>query len=248
VEVTAVYVCEQRPQPVANGTFSQYTSRSRSFTAGGSGVTHAPGGDLLSLLAQEGSSSLLEFREVPGEVVRQIRFSRKTRPTVALNPDGAVKGQTMRAVRELSPSSAAILKSLVLEKAETNIRSSRDRLPVDDLNKATPQHIWWAVQELVAGHVQHSFGESTDYDLITDEDHRLTPKAVFGVALTRVLGWEVLPKHFTAGVGSPCFRLLALAGYDIVPKGELPHTTNSRLWTIQKSRCGTRPGGNWCRT
>lgn len=57
-------------------------------------------------------------------------------------------------------------------------------------------------------------------DLIADDGQRLPPKAVFGTALTRALRWEVFPKHVTAGIGSPCFRLLNAAGYEIAPKGE----------------------------
>ncbi|MGM9489769.1 HNH endonuclease [Ideonella sp. YS5] len=104
--------------------------------------------------------------------------------------------------------------------AEPNDDGSRDRLPVAVLNKATPQHVWWAVQALLAGQAQHVFGESTDYDLITDDGQRLPPKVVFGIALARALEREVLPKHFTAGIGSPCFRLLNAAGYEIALKGQ----------------------------
>jgi 5-methylcytosine-specific restriction protein A len=120
----------------------------------------------------------------------------------------------------LTPQSAAILESLLTLESQPSDRGSRERLPVEVLNKATPQYVWSAVQALLAGEAQHSFGESTDYDLIADDGQRLPPKAVFGVALGAALGQEVLPKHFTAGVGSPCFRLLEAAGYEIVAKGE----------------------------
>jgi hypothetical protein len=138
------------------------------------------------LLAQEESSSLLGFRVVPDGVVRELRFFSKDRPTV-------------RAVRELTPQSAAILESLLTLESQPSDRGSRERLPVEVLNKATPQYVWSAVQALLAGEAQHSFGESTDYDLIADDGQRLPPKAVFGVALGAALGQEVLPKHFTAG-------------------------------------------------
>jgi 5-methylcytosine-specific restriction protein A len=99
--------------------------------------------------------------------------------------------------------------------------SRTDRLPAETLNKATPEYIWRAVQLLLAGDATHSFGPSTDYDLIADDGQRLPPKAVFGVALSMALaGAKIEPKHFTAGDSSVCFRLLRAAGYEVVLKGE----------------------------
>ena len=98
--------------------------------------------------------------------------------------------------------------------------SQTDRLPAETLSRATPEYIWHAVQLLLAGEVAHSFGPSTDYDLVADSGRRLPPKAVFGVALSMALGGaEIKPKHFAAGDSSPCFRLLRAAGYDVVSKG-----------------------------
>jgi 5-methylcytosine-specific restriction protein A len=171
------------------------------------------------LMAEEASSSLFHIRLLPNELVRKLRFISERRPTVAFDSDDSVNGQAMRSVRELTPQSAGLLES-VLQLSPKAHDNTRDRLPIEVLNKATAQHVWFAVQALLRGDVQHAFGESTDYDLITDDGRRLPPKAVFGVALTRALGWEVLPKHFTAGVGSPCFRLLNAAGYDIFLKGD----------------------------
>jgi 5-methylcytosine-specific restriction protein A len=92
------------------------------------------------------------------------------------------------------------------------------RLPAEELQKVTAEHIWNAVQKLSAGFKEHPFKESTGYDLIADT--RLDPKAVFGVAATEALGFEVLPGHFSGGVGTPCFRALHDAGYLILPKGQ----------------------------
>ncbi|QIB87965.1 hypothetical protein G3I75_20520 [Pseudomonas aeruginosa] len=55
---------------------------------------------------------------------------------------------------------------------------------------------------------------------MTEDGERLPPKAVFGLAATRALGFAIKPKHFTAGVGSPCFQILMDAGFPIVPLGE----------------------------
>ncbi|UBV42103.1 hypothetical protein LAJ19_10710 [Deinococcus taeanensis] len=60
---------------------------------------------------------------------------------------------------------------------------------------------------------------STDYDLVLATGERLPLKAVFGLAATEALGFPVLPKHFTGGVDSTCFRLLKEAGFEMVPKG-----------------------------
>ena len=92
------------------------------------------------------------------------------------------------------------------------------RLPTEVLDRATPEFIWQAVQRFIAGESTPQFGPSTDFDLIAD-DHRYPPKAIFGMALSLAVGGqEVLPKHFTGGEGSACFRLLRAAGFDVVPK------------------------------
>lgn len=106
---------------------------------------------------------------------------------------------------------------------------SQERLPVEVLNTVSPEYVWSAVQKLLSGYGAHQFGESTDYDLIADDGIRLAPKAVFGVAASLALGFEVLPKHFSGGEGSPCFRLLRSAGYDVVGKNEPAHTTDTAL-------------------
>jgi hypothetical protein len=99
---------------------------------------------------------------------------------------------------------------------------SRERLPTSELGKVGEDHIWRAVQKLLGGYSDHGFSLSTDYDLITDDGERLDPKAVFGVAASEALGFKVLPRHFTGGVGTLCFRTLSGAGYSIVEKGSVP--------------------------
>lgn len=96
---------------------------------------------------------------------------------------------------------------------------SSERLPAEVLARATPEHFWTAVQGLIEGELsQGPFGDSTEFDLLTESGHRLPPKAVFGLALGMALGTAVEPKHFSGGEGSPCFRVLRTAGYRIVPK------------------------------
>jgi 5-methylcytosine-specific restriction protein A len=59
-----------------------------------------------------------------------------------------------------------------------------------------------------------------DYDALIEDGSRLAPKQILGVAATLALGFRVGPRHFAGGLDSACFRILANAGYRIVPKGE----------------------------
>lgn len=81
----------------------------------------------------------------------------------------------------------------------------------------------------------HRFGPSTDYDVLLDTGERLPPKALFGLAATRALAFPVLPGHFTAGIGSPCFRALEGAGYKIVvkdaPAPQVPSEAEDPEWS-----------------
>ena len=93
------------------------------------------------------------------------------------------------------------------------------RLPAEKLKLVTADHIWRAVERLVTGNVDHQFSESTNYDVIADDGTRLAPKAVFGLAATEALGFEILPSHFTGGINTACFKVILSAGYPIVQKG-----------------------------
>jgi hypothetical protein len=102
--------------------------------------------------------------------------------------------------------------------SSTNDQRHLYRLPIEVLEQATPEFIWQAAQRYIAGETAPQFGPSTDFDLIVD-GNRLPPKAVFGMALSMATGGqEMLPKHFTGGEGSACFRLLREAGFSIIPK------------------------------
>jgi hypothetical protein len=78
-----------------------------------------------------------------------------------------------------------------------------------------------AVEQLRDPSFKHRFGPSVDFDLVLDTGERLPPKAVFGIAASAALGFEVQPKHFSGGRGTPCFRILEEAGFTIVPKNEV---------------------------
>ncbi len=171
-----------------------------------------------------GTATGFAFRELSLEQVSSLRFEGGAdRVAMDRHAPGQVERNAMRMVRRLVPASAQVLeKALDTASVVTGISGdsrSLERLPAELLKQATPDLIFISVASLLDG-APHGFGESTDYDLITDEGMRLPPKAVFGHALSLALHREILPKHFTGGEGSVCFRLLREAGYSIVPKGE----------------------------
>lgn len=116
-------------------------------------------------------------------------------------------------------------------------KRSAQRLSAEVFEAVSAEHVWNALERLRRSDLEHSYGPSTDYDLITDGGERFPPKAVFGIAATEALGFEVLPKHFSGGLGTTCFRTLERAGYSIVLKGEpsqptdLPSSSEDRIWT-----------------
>jgi hypothetical protein len=119
---------------------------------------------------------------------------------------------------------------------------SAERLPAELLRKVTAENVWNALERLRDPTFKHVFGPSTDFDLVTETGERFPPKAVFGVAASEALGFKVLPKHFSGGEGTICFKVLDEAGYDIVPKNQsvqaidIPASTEDRLWTEGKPR------------
>src|SRR6266508_611186 len=112
-----------------------------------------------------------------------------------------------------------------------------EKLPAEDLNRVTAEHLWNAIDKLRDPSLDHPFGPSTDFDLVTETGERLPPKAVFGLAASEALGFEVQPKHFVGGRGTPCFRILQAAGYpivaknDMVPLPDVPVSQEEREWT-----------------
>jgi 5-methylcytosine-specific restriction protein A len=119
---------------------------------------------------------------------------------------------------------------------------SRDRLPAEELERVTAEHVWHAVEKLREGGREHRFGASTDFDLVTAAGERFPPKAVFGLAASEVLGFEVQPSHFSGGIGTACFRILQRAGFTIVRKNEavpaisIPASQEDREWTEGKPK------------
>ena len=112
----------------------------------------------------------------------------------------------------------------------------KERIPSTELSRVTSNHIWRAVDMLLQGSVEHPFRESTHYDVIAETGEYLPPKAVFGLAASEALGFNLLPEHFAAGKGTPCFEVICRAGYKIVPKvvpasiKRLVNGANDRTW------------------
>jgi len=119
---------------------------------------------------------------------------------------------------------------------------SAERLPAETFNPVTAEHIWHALEKLREPSFKHAYGPSTDFDLVTDDGERFPPKAVFGLAASEALGFDILPKHFSGGRGTICFRILEGAGFTIVSKDEeshpidIPTSPEDRLWTEGKPR------------
>ena len=97
-------------------------------------------------------------------------------------------------------------------------QTGNDRLSSDILRTVSAVHVYEAVKRVLDGEGLEPFIESTKYDLLTDEDHRLPPKAVFGKALALALGTPAVPGNFSGGEGSICFDILRAHGYRVVPK------------------------------
>ena len=72
------------------------------------------------LVASHEQFAPLKIREVPTDLVGRLRFLSKGKAegTVATNPDGGVNGQAVRATRELSTDSAALLDGLLGKEAD----------------------------------------------------------------------------------------------------------------------------------
>jgi hypothetical protein len=115
------------------------------------------------------------------------------------------------------------------------------RFASEAFESITAIHLLNAAREIAAGAASHSFGPSTDYDLLFD-GQRLPPKAVFGLAASEALGFRVHPENFVGGEDTVCFRMLREAGYEIVPKGKQATTDTvlitdeDRVWSEGRPR------------
>lgn len=127
----------------------------------------------------------------------------------------------------------ALLAALDLAPATVNARSM-NRIPDVQLAAVKPHHVWAAVQVLRGQANWAPYSASTDYDVLLEDGVRLPPKAVFGHAASHALGFPVLPRHFSGGLGTVCFAAIEQAGFEIVsktghvPASKLPPTEEDR--------------------
>jgi len=160
----------------------------------------------------ETKSSLNDVDGIYSEITRRMRDVRP--PNARGEAGGALKRIRIETTATDAEALKAALRGIPVEKDSR----SQERLPAEMLSKVGEQHIYNAVQLLLSGNAKHPFGESTDFDVLLEDGTRLPPKAVFGIAAKEALGMEVLPKHFSGGEGTICFRIINACGYTIVPK------------------------------
>ena len=106
----------------------------------------------------------------------------------------------------------------------------------------TRSDIYEAVNKFIAQKQSvNSYSHSTTYDLIVG-GKSYPPKAIFGLAISSLLGVTVRSEHFSAGVGSPCFVTLESLGFEINPKIEQEYKSSNnsepkaknKLWSEEE--------------
>ena len=111
------------------------------------------------------------------------------------------------------------------------------RLSPRELKSVQAYHIFNAVQGLCSGSVKHHFGQSNKYELIAEDGSRLAPNAVFGLAATSALGYDVKPHHFKNGKRTTCFKVIVENGFEVVSNGESASTNNTLLTADDRLWC-----------
>lgn len=95
----------------------------------------------------------------------------------------------------------------------------------DVLNKLTRADILDGIRRFDEG-AMHSFGPSTDYDLLFD-GMRYPPKAVVGLAASNIAGRVLQPREFSGGKTSGCHRTLDRNGFKLVKKPDFEEIRQS---------------------
>lgn len=138
----------------------------------------------------------------------------------AMNARSSSNGAWRRILLAAPPHTGADL-AVFLGTQDLDANRADGRLPAEQLRKVTAAHVDVAAKRLLAGEEAPNFAPSRDFDLLAPNGELLPPKQVFGLALQEAIGLDARPEHFTAGLGTPCFRILEAAGYPIVRKGEV---------------------------
>jgi 5-methylcytosine-specific restriction protein A len=172
---------------------------------------------------------LLEAAELTQPVDRLVTLIGQRAAAKGRREDSTGHGNSTKRIRiDVPGASAEQLQLLLGAPAGGGDR----RLPAGTLSLVKPWMIDDAISALMSG-AEHHFQASTDYDLLLPSGERLPPKAVFGIALSKVLSRPAKPSDFSAGPGQPCFDIIENAGYPIVRREEAaspPDTDDERSW------------------
>lgn len=161
---------------------------------------------------------ILEPHEINAPASNLVSLMGRRMQAVGKKPSSKGGNSTKRIRLEVPGASAdGILQLIRAVRSRNDIRSA-ERLSAEELHKVTAEHLWRAVQRLEGGFTDHGFGESTDFDVLLENGVRLPPKAVFGLAASEALAFQVQPKHIAVGDKSVCFRVLRASGFHIVSK------------------------------
>lgn len=211
------------------GSAGRGTARNRDYTAGlklllerlqltGRWIADAFVDSSVSLQLPLKARQILDPENIPNDATQLISemSMRMARVGRAVGTSGG--NPTKRIRLSVTPTTSDADLATILRGVRVPSSRSEARLPVEELKKVKPTFIWRAVKKLRDGFRGHDFDDSDRYDLLDDDGTRLAPKAVFGVAATEALGFEVKPVHFVGGEDSPAFRLLRAADYEIVLK------------------------------
>jgi len=125
-----------------------------------------------------------------------------------------------------------------------------ERLP----DGITREHLLAAIDDL-DHNASHTFGKSVSWDVLY-EGRRYAPKAVVGLAATKVTGRPYGPYDFKGGVSTICFRILRenhtrrprqyVSGVPARRFSQLPEFESSRHQLRRRIRAihGGSPGGS----
>lgn len=144
-------------------------------------------------------------------------------------------GNNNKLIRLRTSANSQTLKSFLDLAPSTLNTRSLNRIPDNQLAAVRPHHVWSAVEALRPLTSWAPYHPSTDYDVLLEDGVRLPPKAVFGRAASEALGIEILPRHFSGGLGTAAFESIRGAGYAIVakdavaPMSEVP-ASDDEVW------------------
>ncbi len=159
----------------------------------------------------------------------------KRMAAVGRDPESRSRGNPTKRLRfEFANNATAKLIERILGKGEIDATLSGRLLPWEKL-LVSPYHVWHAVEQLLNFPTRYQFHISRTYDVLTDDETRLQPKAVFSLAASVALGREVNPGDFESD--SVIRGIIEEAGYPVIQKEQqidqtgVPMDSEEREWT-----------------